>query len=295
MIRFRRRYLVLLISIVFVCSGFTSCQLEEFIYLNSKLTTKEKKMPESKYYNPEFAPLPSDVEAAFLSGPIDSADALQFEDINDLFEPGYLAVENGFCLNPDGTGFVAVKTYLPGATADMIQWWFWWHANKNIRYKIWCPGDHYAISVENEEQQNNKALTYEQRRVDNIHYPYEDTGSGVLELSIHFVSPETFGIDTSKFDEMGIEAVVCGIVGYMIGEVPLQHTKMIHVFRKYGNGLELRSRFWPGIVLPSVELRQLAITQDVVEDLAYHCSLEYNHLAEFLPRIYQEFKNVADE
>lgn len=279
--------------IMLLCSLSISCQLVSFLNLNSKLTDEEKEMPEAKYYYTDFAPLPDDVETSLSQGPIDSNDALKFEDINDLLGPGYLDVENGYCINSDGTGFVAVRTELPGATEDMIQWWFWWHANKNIRYKIWCPGDHYAISVKNDEQQNNEDLSHEERRVNNTHYPFEDTGEGVFQLSIKFVSPKTFGIDTSLFDQGEIEAVVCGIVGYVIGGVTIKHTYMIHVFRKKSNGLELRSRFWPGILLPKVK-RKLFITEDVVEGLAYHCSYEYNHLAEFLPDIYDEFKDMPE-
>jgi len=75
---------------------------------------------------------------------------LKFADIKDLLKPGYLEIENGYCPNPDGTGFVAVKTDLPSATADMIQWWFWWHTIKDIRYKIrpcWRhdPGAHQRL------------------------------------------------------------------------------------------------------------------------------------------------------
>ena len=273
-----------LISVLFACPGIIGCDL------TSKLTAKEKKMPEAEYYNPEFTPLPDDVEAAFSGGPIESSRALEYENINDLLNPGYLDVENGYCLNSDGTAFVAAKIDFPGVTGDMIQWWFWWHANKNIRYKIWCPGDHYAISVKDKNQANNEALTYEQRRVNNIHFPWEDTGTGVMKLSIRFVSPEEFGFDTSSFGQMDIEAVVCGVVGYVIAGVTIEHTYMTHVFRKHGDGLEMRSRFWPGKAIPITELRKLAITEDVAKNLGFHCAYEYSHLSEFLPAIYQEFR-----
>jgi len=290
--KIRRRYLVLLMISVCIVPVLAGCQLLDFLYLYPLVTAKEKKAPEEKYYNRNFAPLPADVEAALSGGPVDSSKALKFEDINDLLNPGYLEVENGYCINPDGTGFVAVRTDIPGATADMIQWWFWWHANKNIRYKIWCPGDHYAISVKNEDQARDLSLTYEQRRVNNVHYPWEDTGTGPAELSIRFVSPETFDFDTSRFSEAGVEAVVCGVVGYVVAGVTVEHTRMTHVFRRNGSGLELRTRFWPGSVLAIEELRSLAITEDVLKGLGRHCGREYNHLAEFLPEIYQELKDT---
>lgn len=256
----------------------------------SSLTNDEKNMPEAMYYNTEFTPLKTEVQMAFSGGPIDCSKSLQYEDLNYLLEPGYLEVENGYCLNDDGTGFVAVRNVFPGATAEMVQWWFWWHANKNIRYKIWCPGAHYEISVKDSDQANNMALSYEERRVGNIHYPLEDVGSGIDHLSIRFVSPEDFGFDISKFGENGIEAVICGVVGYIIAGVTVEHTYMSHVFRKNGDGLELRSRFWLGKAINSEGLRNLALKEDTAKNLGTHCAREFSHLSEFLPEIYEEFK-----
>jgi phloretin hydrolase len=290
--KIRKSPLVLLISMFFVCLVFIGrSEAANLLGLNAELTSKEKMEPEAKYYNPNFSPLSPDVQAAIAGGPVDCSRALKFENINDLLKPGYLDIENGYCLNADdGTGFVAIKTGFPGATADMIQWWFWWHANKDIRYKIWCPGDHYAISVKNKQQAYNPFLSYEQRRVNNTHFPYEDTGNGIFQLSIHFVPPEEFGFNTSKLGESGIAALVCAKVGYMVLGLNIEHTYMCHEFRKTYNGLELRSRFWPGKALTSVALRKSAITQNVAQGLASHNAHEYSHLAEFLPEIYQEFK-----
>ncbi|MBI5897527.1 MAG: hypothetical protein HZB24_16450 [Desulfobacterales bacterium] len=278
-------FFVSILALLFVFVGCTSC----FAW-SSDLTFWEKYMPEASYYDPIFAPLPQDVNAGLSNGPIASSEALKFESMNDLLKPGYLAIENGYCLKPDGKGFVAVRTEFPGASAEMIHWWFWWHAFKDVRYKIWCPGAHYAIGVDNMEQMKDASLSYRQRYLNNPQYPVEDVGTGVRRLSIRFISPEDFGFDTSRFKEMGIEAVVCGVVGDRIAGATVEHTYMVHMFRRTANGLELRSRFWIGEALESYALRKLMITQDTVKGVAFHCATEYNHLAEFLPEIFEEFK-----
>jgi hypothetical protein len=255
----------------------------------SGLTYREKRMPEASYYDPTFAPLPEEVRAGLFNGPVESRQALNFKDLNDLLEPGYLPVENGYCLNPNGTGFMAVRTEFPGARAEMVHWWFWWHALKDIRYKIWCPGAHYGISAEDMEQMSDASLSYQQRYLNNPQYPLEDVGTGVRRLSIRFISPEDFGFDTSRFGETDIEAVVCGVVGYMVAGVAVEHTYMVHMFRRTADGLELRSRFWLGQGLDSYALRKLAISQNTAMSLALHCATEYNHLAAFLPQIFEEF------
>ena len=46
--------------------------------------------------------------------------------MNDLLNPGDLAVEIGWCSLPNGAGFVAVRDVYPDITAEMIDWWFAW-------------------------------------------------------------------------------------------------------------------------------------------------------------------------
>jgi hypothetical protein len=277
--------LAALLAPVFVLLAHSPCSA----YLQG-LTAREKAMPEAGYFDPTYASLPEDVSAALSAGPIPSCKALKFEEINELLEPGYLEVENGYCLNPDGTGFVAVKTDFPGATGDMVRWWFWWHAFKNVRYKIWCPGSHFAISVHDMDRMLDPTLSYEERYLNNPQYPVEDTGTGYPWMSIRFVEPEAFGFDTSRFEAAGIDAVVCAVVGYRFaGITAIRHTCMVHLFRRTDAGLELRSRFWVGKAL-SPFLRRFTITLDTARSIAFHCATEYNHLAGFLPEIYEEFK-----
>ncbi|MFY9398174.1 MAG: phloretin hydrolase [Desulfomonilia bacterium] len=274
-----------LLTMVFLCLGPVHC-----LACLSGLTSKERAMPEARYHDTSFAPIPEEVEAGLSPGPISPEKALRFEAINDLLEPGYLDVENGYCLNPDRTGFVAVRTDFPGATGEMIHWWFWWHALEDIRYKIWCPGEHFAIGVRDEQRMNDASLSYQERYLNNPQYPVEDVGFGIRWLSIRFVPPEDFGFDTSRFDEAGIEAAICGIVGDRIFGFTVEHTYMVHLFRRTDTGLELRSRFWIGKVLPSYCLRKLMIYEYMAKAMGYHCATEYNHLAEFLPDIFEEFK-----
>ena len=103
---------------------------------------------------------------------------------------------------------------------------------KNIRYKIWYPGEHYAISAKDLDRYADPTLSLEEKMMDNPHYPIEDVGLGTLELSILFVPPETFGFDTSVFEENGVEGAICGIVGLRVFGITIEHTYMCHLFRK---------------------------------------------------------------
>lgn len=256
---------------------------------SAELTEAETAMDEAKYYSTDFVTIPDEIIDAVALGPESPEKALALEDVNMLIKPGYLDMENGYALLDDGSAYVAVKTDLPGATGDMIHWWFWWHALEDIRYKIWCPGDHYAIGVKNLDRYIDESRAMEKRYLNNPHYPVEDIGSGVMNLSIRFLSPKAFGFKTASFKRNGIEAVVCGIVGFRFGQTTIEHSYVCHVFRKKGDGLELRSRFWLGERINLPNLKKLVITEDLAIDMLMHCSKEFNHLAGFLPAIYDEF------
>lgn len=281
----------ILFSAILAISLYLMGCSENMEALNAKLTATEKRMPEAEYYTTDFAEYPSEVLDAIAYGPIAPAQALAFEKIGDLVNPGYLEVENGYCILEEGTGYVAVRTEMPGVDMEMVRWWFWWHALKNIRYKIWCPGDHYAIGAKNFDQLADPTLTPEERTMNNPHYPIEDVGLGVMELSICFMPPDAFGFDTSLFEKNGVEGAIVGIVGIRLFGVTIDHTYMCHLFRKTDTGLEVRSRFWMGAKLDQ-PLRKIIFNEEAALGMMKHCSREYNHLAAFLPDIYHEFSGL---
>lgn len=261
--------------------------------MSAALTDEEKLMPEAKYWSTEFVPVPDELMDALAAGPVAPETALAMEDMDQLLEPGYLEMENGYAILDDNSAYVAVRTDLPGATGDMIRWWFAWHALKDVRYKIWCPGDHYAISVRDPERLADESLSFGRRFYFNPHFPVEDVGQGAMNLRIRFVAPEQFGFDSAALKKADVEAVVCGMVGFTFGGVTVEHTCMCHVFRKKGDGLEIRSRFWLGKKLDMPKIRKFIITEDLAMDMGLHCSKEYNHLAGFLPEIYREFNGQS--
>ena len=89
------------------------------------LTAAEKAKPYSKYYFRPIVP-PSPEKVAAMDRPIDAAKALPIERINDLLDPGYHEVESGWCILPNGAGYVANHTLMPGVSVDMVNWWMAW-------------------------------------------------------------------------------------------------------------------------------------------------------------------------
>ena len=126
------------------------------MYLNvtssRKLTPEEKAKSYSKYYYMEMVRPDQALIDKVMEGPIDPKKALRREDMNDLLNSGYLPEEVGYCVMPDGTGYVSNLTKTPGVTAEMFDWWFCWHALDPLRYKIWDTDDHFHVRVSDQDR-----------------------------------------------------------------------------------------------------------------------------------------------
>lgn len=222
----------------------------------------------------------------------DSASA----ELDRLLDPAPLDAENEWRWLPDGVGNVAVRTEMPGVTAEMIDWWFDWHPRADERYRLWYPEAHFAISFDPPPVAREKPFWGA------VHYPDEDIGTGRERLRIAFVSPREFGFGTDALDDPRVGTIVCGTVGSVKRHA--RFARMAHVFLKAHDGLALRSRFWlgsglrpdlPGALGDAIGrladrpmVRRLAIQRAVPERLAAHCAHEYARLAEILPALYSE-------
>ena len=241
-----------------------------------------------------LTPPAADVLAAIEAGPIDPAAALPPGDLARLLDAGELPAETGWCNMPDGTGYTAVRTAMPGISAQMLDWWFRWHPHDPLRYRIWFPGAHADISFEEARRPAPNGLW------GTVHHPVEDIGLGMQHLRIHFLDPVAFGFPAGVLEQSGVATIVCAIVGD--DRMRAWHTRMCHFARRTDSGLVLRSRFWIGgelrlfmrarpaapvnrlLALPAVRRRAVPRRAPLV--MARHCAAEYANLAALLPDLY---------
>jgi len=238
-----------------------------------KLSAEEQQKPYAKYfYMPMAKPDPALVEQV-KRGPIDPAQALKHESINDLLNRGYLSTELGYTVFSDGTGYVSSMVKMPGVTPEMIDWWFTWHELEPLRYKIWDHYVHFDIRVDEHDRERllSHDIPVKERNWNVTHHVKEDIGGGAAEIEIHFVSPKDCGFDMSRFTEPAVGTAICSSGG----------ASMVHIARRIPGGIELRSRFWfpPEAKMPMVVLRGLNL----------HNLEEYSNLAAILPSLYKEF------
>ena len=210
-----------------------------------------------------------------------------FERKNDILTSSELQTEVGYTKMDDGTYLVSMVCPMPNITAEMIEWWFWWHRQDSLRYQVWYPGDHISIKYKKKD-----ASFFEQpsvpQFVPNSQYPVERIGGMKMPLRIDFVTSEEFGYSKKLMNENGISKILCAHVSAFGGLI--KHTEMSHIFKKTDDGLFMISRFWLGKTMKNRLLRKLVITEEMAKGMAEHCCIEYRNLCEILPQLYAEYK-----
>lgn len=262
--------------------------------MKTELTEKELQKPYSKYFSMPYPPVPEDILEQ-MKEPMDPALALPIQDRNKLLDPGYLPREVGFCRMPDGSGYIASLTRMPGVTLEMLEWWFAWHGVESLRYKIWDPRDHYLarVSPAHLKKRLDPTLSYRERNWNTSDFVLENVGEGTSALRISFRSPESFGFDMERFNAAPVTAI-CAHSGPPDWDIP--RTTFIHFAREVEGGIELRTRFWLGWMIVNKKAVRTDFDVDFnrVRGLSHHSPQEYYRLASFLPDLYRENHQHAD-
>jgi hypothetical protein len=266
------------------------------------LAPYEEALPYSKYYYRDMTQPNPKLMGILSKGPMDPDKALPLSEMNQLLDPGYHEVETGYCIDKDGLGYIAVNSVLPGCTADMLRWWFIWHAaGGNLRYRIWNPKCHYAIAIADQDKRKivDSRVPLRDKYTDMDHFVVEDVGNGTENIVIRFKKFENMGFDTDKFRSSPTVEIVGGYGSNESRDNPTGFkgsAVMIHSIRDISGGIELRTRFWLGariiegkaykVIPPFVR-----IPVEAPMGLAFHNVAEFSHLAAILPEIYEENKN----
>jgi len=251
--------------------------------------------PFGKFFKPEMAALPSHVVEALQHGPQGGMALSAFDDAATVADEGYQQTENGYGVLEDGSYEVSVRTDMPGVTPAMWVWWFGWHGCDSRRYKLWHPRAHLSAAWKDAEQDGGRAGA--RRYIDRWSMISEYIGSALLNGAIQFVGPTTMGLPPDSDDAVAI----CARLGS--GDAPVDVGWFVHHVRSTPGGSEMRSRFWmggphiavrkaPGVASKAVRpiaSRMLGAGEPAARNLLVHCAQEMNHLAGFLPELYEAF------
>jgi hypothetical protein len=266
-----------------------------------ELSAAEKARPYAKYYYQPSAPqAPHHAELLADLKPLDPTMAGRIQDANDMLDPGYLPGENGYCVMPDGSGYVALLHKMSGATPEMFDWWFAWHGLEDLRYKIWFPEYHIAAQVDDDARATilDPATPLPLKFQGITHHVVEDIGGGVLNaVDISFLTPEDFGFDMNRFRPPNAEALAAAnVLAKPVGapaDEPALPVAFVHLVRNIPGGIEVRNRFWIGYQIvdkkPVLMLPPgFSIPEEAAQGLFLHDVQEFANLAAILPQLFAE-------
>lgn len=256
------------------------------------LTKEEAELSYAKYFNRPLAPIPQEKLDIWRGAIASPETALPFDQRKQFQNNDVPGMENGFCVAPDGSGFVANTTFMPRVSAEMFNWWFGWHSvTSDLRYKIWDSEDHYYARADNPDYVKNLNVPNSQKTWGVNHQILEDIGLGADDILLCFRRPADIGYDESKLGTPSCLAMVCA---YGLGSTP---AVMTHIAKSAKGGILFCSRFWMGYgpdekgelikLLPEGE----SFPEIAPRALFGHNIKEYSNLASILPSVYAEEKH----
>ena len=270
------------------------------VKIRQKLFPEEEKMPLAKYfYNyPLHYPTPVEMQIIETLNPIPVEDAIQPHDFMSLLKPyGYDKYELGYCMFPDGSGYVATyRVRPPHITAEMERWYRNWRNLKsksmvpghgNLRYKIWNYADHFDHYYVNWRNGSEGIHTTESL----------DMGAGdrMYDTIRHEFPLSDFGMTDEWMAEL--KAAGCQLTShgsYETFDEPGTHLCLSYSRPCPQGGVETRSREWIGWRPENGQLIRDPSTKcdlDYLKKVVIHTLVEWEHLYTFLPELYAEYRN----
>lgn len=259
-----------------------------------ELSPEEKKMPLAKYYMEAYPPEPLK-QQLIDAGPMDPGDAIPADDFLDLLRPEGYRTEFGYCLMPDGTGYIALyERSVPGVTGQMMGWYVRWMnfysksmvpGQGNLRYKLWMPYDHLDHSFVNGKDPTDGINTLETLDI--------GAGSRPVACVRRNLDLKQLGF-TDKMEKELADAGCRVSAAWETFEIPGSHICLSITRPCPWGGTETLSREWIGwkpgdgkLVRDDFPL----CSEEYLKNVVIHNTIEHAHLPRFLPQLYAEYKD----
>lgn len=264
-----------------------------------ELFPEEKQMPLAKYYYEyPMKDLSKELKAIIYGPAMKVDDAVKVENFVRWLKPvgEYEKVENGYCMFPDGSGYICTYMEIPQSVEmKKIFWYLNWmnvHSKSmilghgNLRYKIWNPADHWDHYFVNWTDKTDGIHTTEsldmgegERKYDTIRHPFNLRGFGLTDDLIETLTKSGCTVsETSEWESF---------------DEPGAHLTMGQIRPRKGGGFERRSCEWigwrPGANNELIRETRTHCDEDYLRKVAYHTLIEWHHLLDFIDDLYEEY------
>ena len=282
-----------------------------------EVSEAEKAMPLYKYYTRPLRVIGPLYSQALDHGPMDQKNAIPTNDpTRHLLPPGeYDEISLGYCMHPEGGGFIRHYSFYPGAKFDMLKWYYTWvnipcrNQPKdcgNMKYKIWVPQGHYDHAFINGVDKSDGIFT--QEALDLGAFPGTPFSNAFVSIRTP-LDLEMFGFSKKKQQEL--KDAGCwldpAVVKYYdpkdfrekhILTPTLGTNVMITMSRPTPGGVEKLSAQWigwdvkDGKFVYDESTPWWKVTESWMHMMITHATTEAQHLADFLPELYEEYAHL---
>ena len=224
-------------------------------------------------------------------------DAVPFAERSKILTDENAGTRMGYTVMFDGTGYVSDVTFMPGVTAEMLDWYMGWRGQDPLRYVIVNPEEHIgAVSMQTHKFNDEDLIGPEK---------YWDTTQTVTRLGemgptteyVNFKCPSDVGFDMEAIASGNTAALICAR-GYAQGLPPnaAPDSFTCHQVIEAEGGVEVRTKCWIGwTVRYGKDYKQLPDGFHMPPVFAMGTYLtvakEWANLAAILPSLYEEEKN----
>ena len=270
-----------------------------------QITDADKQKSYFKYYERDLAPIAPQKMGAIFGAPMVPIGKVTFPERAKILEPGFTD-DTGYCVLPDGTGYISDTTFIPGGTAEMVDWYFAWRGLDPFRFTIVNPEENLG------SKSMQTCITLDPFRT--IQEKYWDTTQVVTRVGqmgpmgppkidyLNFKCPSSVGFDMAKIGpDQETKTLVCAR-NFADGQPPQAAPDyfVCHQVKEAEGGINVTTRIWYGWTvrygksykaLPDEFFMQPMVPMALMIQNA----TEWANLAAILPELYAEEKDQLQE
>ena len=220
-------------------------------------------------------------------------DINNFKLINDIF--GSAGAANGYCMipcegAPDG-GYATVTTLFPGATLDMLYWWFAWRGLESVNYTVSDPYQNHSVGMNDRQIEaiRTAQIPLEAKGRGIVQALVKDTGRcGLEDFVTHLIRPEDMAVRRESLTDPRLgDAITVSFRNQLKKAIDM----FANVLRQEEGGVRVQSYVWCGYRgIRGKNLRRAAYGPVIDETYARQIGLSVAHemaqLASILPELY---------